>query len=51
MLVTDAPCHGKKYSNNVSDELPDRTIEAELDLLLIQKIYLICINLPPQLKG
>ena len=48
MLVTDAPCHGAKYCENVSDDFPDRTIEAELDLLMEKKIYLICIILPSQ---
>ncbi|KAM3135092.1 hypothetical protein pb186bvf_012738 [Paramecium bursaria] len=51
MLVTDAPCHGKNYHNNVSDDYPERTIEEELDLLMNQKIFLICIILPPQNKG
>ena len=46
MLVTDAPCHGKNYHNNVSDDYPERTIEEELDLLMKQKIFLICIILP-----
>ncbi|KAM3135091.1 hypothetical protein pb186bvf_012737 [Paramecium bursaria] len=46
MVITDAPCHGAKYYENVSDDFADRTIEEELDMIIKQKIYFIGINLP-----
>ena len=46
MVITDAPCHGEKYYDNVSDDFPDRTIEEELDMIIKSKIFLIGIELP-----
>ena len=34
MVITDAPCHGEKYYDSVSDEYPEKTIEDELDMLI-----------------
>ena len=34
MLVTDAPCHGEKYDDNVSDDYPDKKIEEELNMII-----------------
>lgn len=34
MVITDAPCHGEKYYENVSDDFPDKTIEEELDMMI-----------------
>ena len=46
MVITDAPCHGAKYYDNVSDNFTDRTIEEELDMIIKSKIFLIGIELP-----
>ena len=51
MVITDGPCHGNKYYDNISDEYPDRTIEEELDMIIKSKIFLIGIELPSKFKN
>ena len=31
MILTDAPCHGFKYNQDVNDKFPDDIIEEQLD--------------------
>ena len=34
MVITDAPSHGSKYHDDISDKYPNNTIEEELDLII-----------------
>ena len=31
MIITDAPCHGFKYNQDVNDKFPNDVIEEQLD--------------------
>ena len=43
MLICDAPTHGTKYNNGVSDFHPDEDIKDAIEMLIANEILLIAI--------
>ena len=44
ILVADAPAHGKKYNNGISDNYPDEELEDALELLIQRDIRLVILQ-------
>ncbi|KAM3134768.1 hypothetical protein pb186bvf_013093 [Paramecium bursaria] len=44
IIFTDAPCHGQKYNQGVSDKFPQEDMVDQLDKIIAQKINLICVG-------
>ena len=44
ILVADAPTHGKKYNNGISDNYPDEELEDALELLIKNDIRLVVLQ-------
>lgn len=45
ILVTDAPCHGGKYHQNVNDYYLDEPIEDALDMIIENNINLLILKI------
>jgi myosin protein heavy chain len=45
ILVTDAPCHGRKYHQNVNDYYLDEPIEDALDMIIENNMNLLILKI------